>query len=83
MMLKWEYLTMTVMASGDYGEDKTIMHLNGKEVLVGIDFFGKQYPSFYERIYSAGQEGWELAGIEYGIEKNCATYIFKRLIPSS
>ncbi len=81
-MPKWEYLTMTVMAEGEYGEDKLVTHLNGKVALVGVDFFGKQYPSFYERIYSMGQEGWELAGIENSHEGGSLTYVFKRLIPS-
>ncbi len=80
-MVQWEYLTLTVRADGEHGEDKSVTHVNGAEVLVGQDFFGKQYPSFYERIYAMGQEGWELAGIEAWHERRCLTYVFKRLVP--
>ena len=82
-MVQWEYLTMTVTTSGEHGEDKAVTHVNGVEALVGVDYFGKQYPSFYERIYALGQEGWELAGIEGGCERGGLSYVFKRLIPSN
>lgn len=76
-MVKWEYLTMVVNSDG---EEKTVMILNGQDAAVGKDYFGKEYASFYERIYAAGQEGWELAGIEYRADRRGATYVFKRLV---
>ena len=81
-MPKWEYLMMTVNNDGEDGEDKNVTCLNGKDAAIGVDYFGRQYASFYERIYSIGQEGWELAGIEDCGNKGCVTYVFKRLIPS-
>ena len=57
-MQKWEYLTMMVNSDGNDGEDKIATFLNGKDAAVGKDFFGIQFPSFYARINSIGQEGW-------------------------
>ena len=80
-MQKWEYLTMIVNSIDEYGVDLIVTYMNGKSATVGKDFFGIQFPSFYERINSAGQEGWELAGIDNCTHQKCAIYVFKRPIP--
>lgn len=77
-MQKWEYLTMVVNSFDDHLEDKLVLSVNGKDAATGKDFFDQHFPSFYERINSAGQEGWELAGIEICTNKRTSIYVFKR-----